>query len=115
MREELPLFVHWEKTLGDLLDRTLRFPKTARFTFAARIDGHALDVLERIVEARYAAKGRKGTLLKEIDVALMKLRVLVRLAHARRYLSHGGYEHTARQLDEAGRMVGGWRRQQVDR
>ena len=44
--DEPALLVHWEKTLGDLLDRTAGFPKSVRFTFAARVDGLALDVME---------------------------------------------------------------------
>lgn len=112
---ELPLFVHWERTLGDLLDRTIKFPKSVRFTFSTRIDGHALDVLEAIVEARYATRPRKQALLQEIDGRLARLRVLLRLAHERRYLARGGFEHAMRNLDEAGRMVGGWRKQQAAR
>jgi hypothetical protein len=109
--EELPLFVHWEKTLGDLLDRTMKFPKAVRFTFSGRIDGLALDVLEHLAEARYAAPPRKRDLLREIDGALARIRVLLRLATERRYLDRGGFEHVVRNLDEAGRMVGGWRRE----
>ena len=51
---ELPLFVHWEKTLSDIFSRTEKFPKRVRFTFSSRIDNLALDILEKIVEARYA-------------------------------------------------------------
>jgi hypothetical protein len=112
---ELPLLVQWETTLGDLLDRTAKFPKSVRFTFSSRIDNGGLDVLERLVEARYATGVRKQRLLAEIDTALARLRVLLRLAHARKYLDHGGLEHVARRLDEAGRMLGGWRREQAGR
>ena len=115
MGEELPLFVHWEKVLGDLLDRTAKFPKHARFTFTTRVDNLALDVLEAVVEARFAGAGRKGAVLREADVKLAKLRILLRLCHARRYLAGRGYEHLMRGIDEAGRMVGGWRRQQAER
>ena len=111
--DELPLFVHWERTLADLLDRTMRFPKAARFTFASRVDGLALDVLEGIVEARYARGRRKQDALRRIDLQLAKLRVLVRLCHDRRFLDTGGLEHVARNLDEAGRMIGGWLKQQA--
>ena len=110
--EELPLFVHWEKTLADLLDRTLKFPKSVRFTFSTRIDNYALDVMEGIVEARYTAPPAKGEVLKSIDMKLTKLRILLRICHDRKYLSHGGFEHAMRNIDEAGRMVGGWRKQQ---
>ena len=109
MADEVPpLFVLWEEMLDDLLDRTLKFPKAVRFTFAGRIDGLALDIFERIVEARYAPAGVKREALRHADLSLAKLRVLLRLAHKRRYLDHRGYQHVAERLDEAGRMIGGW-------
>lgn len=110
MAEAPALLGHWERVVGDLLDRTARFPKMVRFTFAARIENLALDVLEEIVEARYATGRDKQAALKRADARLARLRVVVRLAHERRYLDHRGYEHVSRGLDEAGRMLGGWRR-----
>lgn len=109
-RTEAPALVsHWERVIGELLDRTARFPKVVRFTFAARIENLALDVLEELVEARYASGREKQEALRRADARLARLRVMVRLAHARRYLDHRGYEQVSRQVDEAGRMLGGWR------
>jgi len=115
MAEEPQLLLHWEKTLGDLLDRTQKFPKAVRFTFAGRIDGHALDVLELLTEARWARAEHKRELLARADITLAKLRTLVRISHDRRYLDHRGLEQVVRNLDEAGRMLGGWLRQQGPR
>lgn len=106
------LLVHWERTLGDLLDRTQKFPKSVRFTFAARIDAHALDALEKLIEARYARGPRKQEALADVDLALAKLRVLLRLSHDRGFLPRQGFEHLCVSIDEAGRMLGGWRKQQ---
>jgi hypothetical protein len=113
--DPLPLFVLWEKVVGELLDRTLKFPKSVRFTFSGRIDNLALDVLEKVVEARYASGADKRAALAMVDLRLTQLRVLLRLCHDRRYLDRRGYEHVMRQIDEAGRMVGGWRKQQAAR
>ena len=110
--EELPLYIHWEKALGDLLDRTMKFPKSVRFTFSTRIDNLALDLLEAIVEACYNTGREKQALIRRMDGRLSLLRVLVRLSFERRYLDRRGYEHVARNLAEAGHMVGGWSRQQ---
>ncbi len=115
MGEELPLFVHWERVVGDLLDRTLKFPKAVRFTFSTRIDGLALDVLERLAVARYAPLPRKQETLEEVDGLLVRLRVLLRLSAERQYLDRRGYEHVMRSVDEAGRMLGGWRKELAGR
>jgi hypothetical protein len=106
---EPALLVAWERLLGELLDRTARFPKSVRFTFAARLDGLALDVLDRLVRARFAGVPERRRLLAEADGALAVLRVLLRVSHDRRFLDRGGLESLAVALDEAGRMLGGWR------
>lgn len=102
----LPL---WEQVLGELLDRTGAFPRSARFSFAARIDGRALDVLEAIASARYAPLVEKRRLLADADRHLAVLRVLLRVSHQRRLLDLGALEHHSQALDLAGRMLGGWR------
>ncbi len=107
---ELPLFVHWVDFLDWLLPITGGFPRSARFTFSARIENLALDVLEDVIEARYTSK--KTQILRRANLRLEKLRVLLRLCHRRRYVATTGYEQAARGIDEAGRMVGGWLKQQ---
>ncbi len=105
-----PVVVLWERTTGQLLDHTMRFPRAVRFTFARRIDDLALDILERLVEARYAERGRKLALLAEADGRLARLRALLRLATDRGYLSQGALLAVMKPVDETGRMLGGWRR-----
>jgi len=110
-KPEAPVLIgHWENVVGDILDRTARFPKFVRFTFSARIENLALDVLEELVTARFASGPSKQAALRSADSCLARLRVLIRLAHQRAYLDHRGYEFVARGLDETGRMLGGWRR-----
>ncbi len=107
---EVPqLLVHWERTVGELLDRTAHFPKAVRFTFAQRIDGLALDLLDTLVRARWAPRTQTLALLVSADGTLAVLRAMVRLSFERRYLARAGFEQLVRALDEAGRMLGGWR------
>lgn len=111
--DEPILVVQWERTLAAILDRTAQFPKSERHTFAARVDGRALDVLEALVQARWASRREKGELLARADTHLAVLRVLVRVCHERRLLARAAYESIVREMDEAGRMLGGWRRSLV--
>ena len=113
--DEPALVIHWERTLGDLLDRTRGFPKAARFTFTTRIDNRALDIFEKLVQARFAPVAERQRLLASADTDLAVLRALLRLSHARRYLDRRGLEHLSRLMDEAGRMLGGWRRHLSER
>ena len=113
--DPLRLFVLWEKTAGEVLDRTAKFPKNVRFTFSSRIDNLVLDVFERLTEARYSTGRSTKEALRALDLALTKLRLLLRLSRDRGYLPRSGFEHLMRQIDEAGRMVGGWRKEQAAR
>ena len=89
-----------------MLSRTEKFPKRVRFTLSSRIDNLALDVLEKIVEARYTKD--KSAALTQASLLVEKLRVLLRISHEEGHLDHKGFEHAARNIDEAGRMLGGW-------
>lgn len=110
MSPDLPLFDLWTRVLAWLLTHTEKFPKSIRFTFSSRIDNLALDILESIIEARYSR--HKLEKLKSININLEKLRVLLRICHDSGYLDHRAYEYAAIQLWEAGKMVGGWLKQQ---
>ena len=104
--DELPIFVKWMEFLEWLLPATAKFPRQVRLTFSQRIEDLALDVAEDLVEARYSSD--KLELLRRVNLKLEKLRVLLRLSHKLQYLSHNGYEHAARSINEAGSMLGAW-------
>jgi hypothetical protein len=107
------LFVHWETFLGWLLDHTERFPKRLRFTLTNRIENLALDVFEAIAEARF----RRDRLpsLERVSLGLDTLRLLLRIARDRRCLDPRSFEHACKQIDQAGRMVGGWLKEERGR
>jgi hypothetical protein len=109
--DDLPVFVKWLDFLEWLLPTTEKFPKKARFNFSLRIDNIALDVVEDLIEARYSRD--KAAILKRANLRLEKLRVLLRLSYKMKYLSHAAYEYAARHINEVGRMIGGWRKQQT--
>lgn len=89
-----------------------KFPRAQKFLLGDRIQGIALDVLERLIEATFT-RARMAH-LQQANLGLEKLRVMIRLAHEFRYLDSRRYEHAARQIDEVGRLVGGWRKAQLD-
>ena len=99
----------WEGVTGEILDVTARCPRSTWFTFAGRIDRIVLDILDRLPEAGYAPVQRRRALLADAGARLVRLRVLWRLAHARRLVDSGTLRRIARAVDEAGRRVGGWR------
>lgn len=107
--DDLPIFVQWTDFMKWLFSVTEKFPKRVRFTFSERIDNLALDIFEDLVEARYARE--KAPILRRANLRLEKMRLLLRMCHELRHLPHAAFEHSARSLNETGRMLGGWIRQ----
>lgn len=105
---ELLVLAKWEEFTGWLLEHTAKWPKSARFGLVRRIDDHALDVTELLIVARYEPRERKRT-LREVNLRLERLRFLLRIARARNLTPASGFESAMRHVDEAGRMVHGWR------
>jgi hypothetical protein len=105
---ELLVLQKWEAFAAWFLNHTGKWPKAARFTLTQRLENHALDVTEMLVQARYEPKQRTG-LLRAVNLRLERMRFLCRIARDGRVESAAGFEATLRQLDEVGRMVHGWR------
>jgi len=107
---ELPIFVKWMDFTKWLFSITEKFPKSARFTFSDRINNLALDVIEGLVEARYSKN--KTQALKGANLRLEKLRILLRICYESRLVSHEGYKRAMLGLNDTGKMLGGWIKQQ---
>jgi hypothetical protein len=103
------VFVQWEAFTGWLLDRTGRCPRNVRQTLARRVEDCALDIFDALIAARWRPDVRANA-LRGANADLERLRLLLRLAHAQRCLDPGAYEHACREIDAAGRQVGGWLR-----
>ena len=105
---ELLVLQKWEETAAWLLNHTARWPKAARFTLTQRLDNHALDIVELLVQARYEP-GVRRRVLPEINLRLERMRFLLRLARDSKLENASGFESAIRRIDEVGRMVHGWR------
>jgi hypothetical protein len=105
----LLVLAKFEEFTGWLLDRTAKWPKSARFTLTQRIENHALDVVEDLVVARYSRPGRRAR-LDAANLTLERMRHLLRLAREANVCPFNVFESAARGLDETGRMLHGWRK-----
>ena len=99
-------FVKW------FLNHLAKFPRSHRYGLGQRIENRLYGVLEGLVEAQYAPAQRKRDKLMRVNVDLEILRMLTRLAHELTLLPHKSHEYAAGEMNEIGKMVGGWLRQQ---
>ena len=77
------------------------------------MENAALDLLDVLVQAQY--RRDKMEALGRANAILTKLRYLLRLSGDLHLLGARRNEYAAERLDEIGKMVGGWRRQQQSR
>ena len=101
-----PVYDAWYKTCDWILQTCDKMPKHTRFTISGRISNLALDVTLLFIEAIYTSE-RKALLLR-INLLLEQLRMLLRLAKDRHYLSLQQHAFAASAINETGKMVGGW-------
>ncbi|MFN0298737.1 MAG: diversity-generating retroelement protein Avd [Burkholderiales bacterium] len=93
-----------------LMPAVEKLPRTYKFVLGDRMQIAALDCLERLIEATYT-KSRDAA-LGRANLALEKLRFMFRLAYDLKLIDLKRFEHAAREIDEVGRLVGGWIRSQ---
>lgn len=89
-----------------LLHHTGKFPKSYRFSIAAKLENGILDFIEMTTVANM--RKVKLPLLKQADEALARIRLLFRLSFEMRFINVQSYEFGSRQLVELGKLLGGW-------
>lgn len=87
-----------------------RFPRSHRFVLGERLEGKLYGLLDTLIQAKYHSD--RMALLEDANVALETLRFQVRLAKDLELLSLRRYEYVARHIDDIGREIGAWVRQQ---
>ena len=92
------------------IQRTNRFPRNWRISLGDHIDRLLLEMLGLAQQARMRSK--KVTLLYELSEKVEILRSMTRLCRDLKCLELSQYEFVSRQIDEIGRQLGGWIKQQ---
>jgi len=111
-KEDLIVIARTYELVKWYLKRLEKFPRSHRYGLGQRIEGTLYAVYEGLIRAQYASSDAKRTELSEVNMGLEILRMHGRLAHDLAMLPHTSYEYASRELDEIGRMVGGWLKQQ---
>lgn len=91
-----------------LVAKVEKFPRSFRFSVGDRIVARALDLMEALVEAAYAAD--KLPSLDRATRCVNSLRFLLRIAADLKLLSTDSHGFVSEKLEEVGRMAGGWKK-----
>lgn len=111
MADEMQAVTRMYDVLKWLIPQIAKFPRSHKFTLGDRITNLALDVLMVLVEAQYIR--HKVELLRQANRKLEQLRYLLRLCKDLELFSMKRYEYISREINEAGKLIGGWVKQQT--
>lgn len=87
------------------------FPKTSRYSLGAKIDSLFIEMLELIFIACYTKRGQKLSHIENAIIKLDLLKFFLRISWEIKALDNKKYTVLSEQLDEIGRMIGGWAKQ----
>jgi len=93
----------WFNILGD-------FPKVYRYNLGGKIENCFLLLLENIFTTAYLSGEKKSAQLSIAILKLDKLKFFLQLAWENKCLSSLKYSALSENLDEIGRMLGGWKK-----
>ena len=89
--------------------------KQDRYTLWQRCENIMLDILEGILSASQLSKSEKLPILEKVSLKLNLLRVFLRLMKEVKSLDIKKYVLLEEDVDEIGRMLGGWIKSTKDR
>lgn len=86
------------------------FPKKDKYTLGQKIDNLILDTIELISLAANSQKEEKYNTLQKASLKIDLLKTLIRLSKEVKALDNKKYIQLQQELQEIGRMIGGWLR-----
>lgn len=86
------------------------FPKTTRHTLGYKIDEHFLKMLSYVYLATYQTPTEKLLTLSRAITQLDLAKFLLSIAWESKIISDNHYVKLSTDLDEIGRMLGGWKK-----
>jgi hypothetical protein len=86
-------------------------PKAARYSLGEKIDGLFIQTVEAIVTATYLGREEKQPYILRAITKLDILKFFLKVAWEMKALDNKKYLAISEQLNEIGRMLGGWNKQ----
>ena len=111
----IPVVLKLKDTYGLWQNALTHFPKASRFTIGSKIDEIFLSAIEYCFLAGYSSSKEKLVLLDRCIAKVDLLKLMLQLAWETKSMDNKKYTYLSEHIDEAGRMLGGWRRQLLNK
>jgi four helix bundle protein len=107
----MKVYQKWEDMAAYLYIALKSYPKSERFTLAADTSKALWRIGTNITRANAVGNNNKTEKRKSVesaDMALVELKVLIRMGMRLEFLPLKKYEILCAQITEVGKMIGGW-------
>jgi four helix bundle protein len=106
--ENMKVYQKWEDMAKYVYIALQSYPKSERYTLAAETRRAVVLVGRYIYRANNVSKLEKRAMIEQADMALVDLKLLIRLGMVLGFMPIKKYEIASGQAVEIGRMLGGW-------
>jgi hypothetical protein len=86
------------------------FPKKDKYTLGNKCETYILSVLELLIATGSAPKLEKIAYIRKANIKFDTLKIFIRLANEINMLDNKKYMIMQKQIQEIGRMIGGWQK-----
>jgi hypothetical protein len=106
MTPDLPVIQKTYDLLLWTVGHTVKFPRVYRFSLGDRLERQVYGILENLLRAKFTKE--RALILEAVNLDLEVLRFQFRLARDLKCISLTSYGFAAKEVNEVGKMVGGW-------
>ncbi len=111
----IPVVLKLKDTYNIWQNYLSQFPKANRFTIGSKIDILFLEAIEYSFLASYTHTTEKQIFLNKSISKVDLIKLLLQLAWEIKALDNKKYAHLSEQFAEIGKMLGGWKRKQLNK
>lgn len=90
-------------------------PRLTRHTLGEKISQYFIDLIELIFTAAFASRDQKSTLIQKASIKLDTLKFFLQIALDLKAIDSKQFASISSPLVEAGKMLGGWYKQQLSK
>ncbi len=111
----IPVVLKLKDTYNIWQNYLVQFPKANRFSIGSKIDVLFLQAIEYAFLASYTHTDEKRLLLNKSISKVDLIKLLLQLSWEIKALDNKKYAHLAERFAEIGKMLGGWKRQLLNK
>ncbi|MFA6047870.1 MAG: diversity-generating retroelement protein Avd [Parcubacteria group bacterium] len=86
------------------------FPKKDKYTLGSKCEMYIIETLELLLAAGSASKPEKIAYIRKANIKFDTLKIFIRLGNDIKMLDSKKYLALQKQIQEIGRMIGGWQK-----